>query len=99
MFSRFSWVVLILGYVVGILHLFARRTQPDLVISVAWSMSISLSVTWLGIYGLAVLTQGGATSGWRLIVMVAVGMLIGLAFGLGFGGRLSRPTLVTETTR
>lgn len=87
MFSRFSWVVLVLGYVVGMVHLLAVRKQPDFVVSVAWSISISLSVTWLAIYGLAIVTQGGATSGVLLIAELAVGMLIGLAFGLVLGGR------------
>ncbi|NQT38301.1 MAG: hypothetical protein HQ581_12465 [Planctomycetes bacterium] len=82
MASRLSVGLLVLGLVVRGISWVGHPKQPDLLVSVAWSISLSLVLAWCCILVIIAGTAGyGATEGVISKVLV-VGMAVGLFYGI-----------------
>ena len=83
-FTQWSVGTIGLGFVLWIINRRQPSKQPDLLLSIAWSTSLSLIITWLCILVLAAFSMGYAATD----TVVASGLALGVLAGVGFGLRM-----------
>jgi hypothetical protein len=82
MASQLSLGVLVLGLLLGVVNWIRRPKEPDLLVSVACAVSLSLVIAWLCIFAITAFTFSyGATDG-VIVTVLAAGGLTGLVYGI-----------------
>jgi hypothetical protein len=91
MVSQLSLGVLVLGVVLRGVNWIRRPRESDVLVSVAWSISLSLVIAWLCIFAIVAFTFSyGATDG-VIVTVLALGGLVGFVYGIAtFWHRHSR---------
>lgn len=60
--------------------------KPDALLSIAWSVSLSLVIAWLCIFALAAFSMGYAATDPVIVGVLSFGALAGLMYGIGAFG-------------
>ncbi|MEE3367745.1 MAG: hypothetical protein VX346_00235 [Planctomycetota bacterium] len=93
--SQWSVGTIALGVVLWIINRRQPSKQPDLLLSIAWSTSLSLIIAWLCIFVLAAFSMGYAATD----TVVASGLALGVVAGVGFGLKIhSNGRTIIEAT-
>lgn len=75
---RISFAVFLLGPIFGGIHHFKKSSTPDLVLQIAWALSLTLLIAFPGLFLIAILSSGyGPPNSISVLVIL-------LAYGLGF---------------
>ena len=81
-FARLSVGILVLGFIFRGVNRISPSEKPDALLSIAWSISLSLVIAWLCIYALAAFTMGYAATDPVVVGVLSFGALTGLTYGL-----------------
>lgn len=81
-----SWAfaILTVGAVLGAIRFVIDRRTPHRLVTVWWSLTLSLAAAWIGLLGLQVVTSGQAPSGDFDIGVFAIAAVVGVAVGLAW---------------
>jgi len=81
--ARCSAGIIVLGFVFRGLNWIRHSEEPDALLSIAWSLSLSLVIAWLCIIALAAFSMGYAATDPVVIDVLLCGTMAGLIYGLG----------------
>jgi hypothetical protein len=81
--ARWSAGIIVLGFVFRGLNWIRHSEEPDALLSIAWSLSLSLIIAWLCIIALAAFSMGYAATDPVVIDVLLCGTMAGLIYGLG----------------
>lgn len=79
-----SWALAILtvGAVLGAIRFVLDRRTPHRLVTVWWSLSLTLTAAWLGLLGLQIVTSGQAPSGDFDVGVFGIAAIVGVAVGI-----------------
>jgi hypothetical protein len=80
--SRLSVGLLVLGLILRGANWISRPREPDLLVSVAWSVSLSLVIAWLCIVAIVAFTCGYGATDSVIATILAFGTVAGLIYGI-----------------
>lgn len=80
--SQITLSVLALGVLLRIGHGVVAPGEPDTVVRVAWSLSLSLIIAWLSLLAIGIFTMGFGLTEPVVVTVLLLGVLGGLLYGL-----------------
>ena len=80
--SQLSLGILVLGLILRVATWFTVLREPDPVLSVAWSLSLSLLISWLCIWAILVFTAGHGLGDGIFIAIFMLGVVGGCVYGV-----------------
>jgi hypothetical protein len=82
MASLLSLGAIVLGAVLRGADWLSRVRRPDLLVSVAWTVSLSSVIAWICIFAIAAFTAGYGLTDEMIVSVLALGGFAGIAYGL-----------------
>ena len=82
-FARWSVGIIVLGFIFRGVNWIRPSEKPDALLSIAWSISLSLVIAWLCIFALAAFSMGYAATDPIVVGVLSFGALAGLMYGFG----------------
>lgn len=80
-FIKISLAAVLLGLIFGGIHHFKRSSTPDLILQTAWALSLTLLITFLGLFVIVILSSGYGPPNSVSILLIGTAFCLGIAYG------------------